>query len=80
LLTQDDEAVCKKRRFAMTGGKFVFDTFCTNGTFPEGLLISSTGTYTATSYTISTVSTGTRKGEPARIVTTGSGQRTGPCK
>lgn len=80
LLTQDDAAVCHKRRFSLVGGKFVYDTFCTNSTFPDGLLIASTGTYTANSYTISTVSTGMRKGKPARIVTTGTGQRTGSCK
>src|SRR5690349_20370155 len=48
LLTQDDKAVCKKRRFSMVAGKFVYDTFCTNDLFPDGLLIVSTGTYTAT--------------------------------
>lgn len=81
LLTQDDEAVCKLRKFSAQGGKLVFDTFCTNKRFPEGLLISSRGTYTAESYGITTTSTGTKEGEPVKIVTTGTGKRTAPtCK
>lgn len=80
LLTQDDEAVCKLRHFSQAGGRLVYDTFCTNKRFPEGLLIASKGTYTANSYTLSTLTTGTREGKPVKIVTTGSGQRTGICK
>ncbi len=78
LLTQDDEAVCKVRKMAMAGGKFAFDTFCTNKKFPDGLLIASTGTYTPTSYTIATTSTGIKDGKPVKIVTTGTGQRVAP--
>jgi hypothetical protein len=80
LLTQDDAAVCKLRRFSMAGGKLVYDTFCTNKRFPEGLLVASKGTYTPDGYAISTLSTGTKEGEPVRIVTTGTGRRTGTCK
>ncbi|MDB5687576.1 MAG: hypothetical protein JWR77_2165 [Rhizorhabdus sp.] len=80
LLTQDDEAVCKLRHFSAAGGKLVYDTFCTNKRFPEGLLIASKGTYTANTYTLSTLTTGLREGKPVKIVTTGSGQRTGICK
>ena len=81
LLTQDDEAVCKTRRFSMAEGRLVYDTFCTNKRFPEGLLVASKGSYTADSYTISTLTTGTKEGEPVKIVTTGSGKRTAPtCK
>ncbi len=80
LLTQDDEASCKLRHFSQAGGKLVYDTFCTNKRFPDGLLIASKGTYTANSYTLSTLTTGLRDGKPVRIVTTGSGQRTGTCK
>jgi hypothetical protein len=80
LLTQDDAAVCKLRRFSMTGGKLVYDTFCTNKRFPEGLLVASKGTYTPDSYAISTLSTGTKEGEPVKIVTTGTGRRIGTCK
>jgi hypothetical protein len=81
LLTQDDAAVCKVRRLEMTGGKLLFDTFCTNKRFPEGLLVASKGTYTPRSYSISTLSTGTKDGEAVKIVTTGTGQWTGPtCK
>lgn len=80
LLTQDDAATCKLRRFSMVGGTLIFDTFCTNKRFPDGLLVASKGHYTATNYTLSTITTGTRNGEPVKIVTTGSGQRTGPCK
>jgi len=80
LLTQDDAAACKLRRFSMAGGKLVFDTFCVNKRFPEGLLVASRGSYTPDSYEISTISTGTKDGAPVKIVTSGSGRRTGPCK
>jgi hypothetical protein len=80
LLTADDEAVCKLRTFSAMNGKLVFDTFCTNKRFPDGLLVSSRGTYTPTSYSISTTSTGTRNGKPVRILTTGTGKRVaGAC-
>lgn len=74
LLTADDEAMCKLRKFSATNGKLVFDTFCTNKRFPDGLLVSSRGSYTPSSYSISTTSTGTRNGKPVRILTTGSGK------
>jgi hypothetical protein len=74
LLTADDEAVCKLRTFSATNGKLVFDTFCTNKRFPDGLLVASRGSYTRTSYSISTTSTGTRNGKPVHIQTTGSGK------
>lgn len=80
LLTADGEATCTLRKLSMTDGKLVFDTFCTNKRFPDGLLVSSRGTYTATSYAISTISTGTKNGKPVRIETTGSGKRVaGSC-
>ena len=59
----------------MAGGKFAFDTFCTNKNFPDGLLIASTGNYTPTSYTISTTSTGRKDGKAVKIVTSGTGKR-----
>jgi len=74
LLTADDEAACKLRKFSAANGKLVFDTFCTNKRFPDGLLVSSRGSYTPTSYSISTTSTGTRDGKPVRIQTTGTGK------
>jgi hypothetical protein len=80
LLTQDDAASCKLRRFSMVGGTLIYDTFCINKRFPDGLLVASKGHYTATNYSISTLTTGTRNGEPVKIVTTGTGLRTGPCK
>jgi len=81
LLTQDDAATCRLRRFTMDHGKLVYDTFCTNKRFPEGLLVASKGSYTPDSYEISTVSTGTKDGKPVRIVTTGTGRRVAPsCK
>jgi hypothetical protein len=81
LLTQDDAAVCKMRRFSMADGKLIYDTFCVNKRFPEGLLVASKGSYTPDSYTINTLSTGTKEGQPVRIVTTGSGKRIAPtCK
>lgn len=79
LLTQDDAAVCKLRKYSAVGGKLAFDTFCTNKRFPEGLLIVSRGTYTPDSYEISTLSTGTKEGEQVKIVTKGSGKRVGAC-
>ncbi|ATE65578.1 DUF3617 domain-containing protein [Rhizorhabdus dicambivorans] len=78
LLTQDDAAVCKLRRFSMAEGKLVYDTFCVNKRFPEGLLVASKGSYTADSYSISTLSTGTKEGKPVRIVTAGTGKRVAP--
>lgn len=80
LLTQDDAAVCVRKRYSAVDGKLVYDTFCTNKRFPEGLLVASKGTYTANSYEISTISTGTKDGKPVKIVTTGTGQRVGTCK
>lgn len=80
LLTQDDAATCKPRRIALAGGKLTFDTFCTNKRFPEGLLVASKGAYTPDSYNISTLTTGTKEGQPVRIVTTGTGRRIGACK
>lgn len=80
LLTQDDAAVCKMRRISMTGGKLIFDTFCVNKRFPDGLLVASQGSYTPDSYKIQTISTGTKGGKPVKIVTTGDGHRTGACK
>jgi len=80
LLTQDDAAVCVKKRYSAVGGKLVYDTFCTNKRFPEGLLVASKGSYTADSYEISTISTGTKEGKPVKIVTTGTGKRVGACK
>lgn len=80
LLTQDDAAVCTKRAFSMVGGKLVYNTFCVNKRFPEGLLVASSGTYTPDSYSISTISTGMKEGRPVKIVTTGTGHRTGACK
>lgn len=80
LLTQDDAAVCTKKRYSAVGGKLVYDTFCVNKRFPEGLLVASHGTFTPDSYSIWTTSTGTKEGQPVKIVTTGTGRRTGPCK
>ena len=80
VLTQDDAAICRMRHFSMTGGKLAYDTFCTNKRFPEGLLVVSKGQYTADSYAISSVTTGMKDGKPVKIVTTGTGQRTGNCK
>lgn len=74
LLTADDEAVCKLRKLSMMNGQLVFDTFCTNKRFPDGLLVSSRGSYSPTSYSISTTSTGTRNGKPVKILTTGTGK------
>lgn len=79
MLTQDDAAVCKLRKFSAVGGKLAYDTFCTNKRFPEGLLIVSRGSYTPESYDISTLSTGTKEGAQVKIVTKGSGKRTGTC-
>ena len=73
LFKGDDTAVCHLRRLTLSKGTILFDTFCTNRHFPAGLLVSSQGTYTPTSYAISTISTGTRNGKPVRIVTQGSG-------
>ena len=81
LLTQDDAAVCRMRRFSMAEGKLVYDTFCTNKRFPAGLLVASKGNYTADSYAITTSSTGVKDGAQVKIVTTGTGKRTAPaCK
>ncbi|MBF7014196.1 DUF3617 family protein [Novosphingobium resinovorum] len=75
LLQGDDSATCKLRRLSMVDGKLEFDTFCTNKHFPDGLLVSSRGSYTPTTYSISTTSTGTKGGKPVRILTTGAGKR-----
>ncbi|MDE2405184.1 MAG: DUF3617 family protein [Sphingomonadales bacterium] len=80
LLNQDDGAVCVARHFAMDGGRLTYETFCTNRRFPEGLLISSHGTWTPGSYSIASTATGTRKGKPVLIRTTSTGTRVaGTC-
>ncbi|WP_454885053.1 DUF3617 domain-containing protein [Sphingomonas oryzagri] len=80
LLKGDDSAVCRLRKLSLAGGKITYNTFCTNKHFPDGLLVSSHGTYTPISYSISTISTGMRNGKPVRITTQGSGQRvSGAC-
>jgi hypothetical protein len=81
LLTADNGARCELRQLSLANGRLVFDTFCVNKRFPEGLLVSSRGAYTPTSYAISTTSTGTRNGAPVKILTTGSGRHVaGSCK
>lgn len=80
LLTQDKAAVCTKRRYSAVDGKLIYDTFCVNKRFPEGLLVASKGSYTSDSYEISTISTGTKEGKPVKILTTGTGRRTGACQ
>jgi hypothetical protein len=80
LLTADNGARCDLRKFSMADGRLVFDTFCVNKRFPEGLLVSSKGTFTPTSYAIATTSTGTKNGAPVKILTTGAGKRVaGSC-
>jgi hypothetical protein len=80
LLTQDDAAQCHLRRFVMSGGRFEYVTFCTNRRFPQGLTIASTGTYAPGSYAMHSVATGAKGGRPVRIVTDGTGRRTGECR
>ena len=80
LLTADNGARCELRKLSMADGRLVFDTFCVNKRFPDGLLVSSKGTYTPTSYAIATTSTGTKNGAPVKILTTGAGKRVaGSC-
>ena len=79
VMTGDPKAKCTLRQFSMADGKLVYDTFCTNKRFPDGLRVLSRGTYTADSYAISTTSTGVREGKPVKILTTGAGQRVGAC-
>ena len=43
LLTQDDAASCRMRRFVQDSGHFDYVTFCINKRFPEGLTIASAG-------------------------------------
>ena len=81
LLQGDDTAICKTRTFTLSSGKLTYDTFCTNKRFPAGLLVESRGSYTPISYTISTISTGTKNGSPVRIETRGTGNRiSATCK
>jgi len=75
LFKGDDTAVCQLRRLSLSNGTILFDTFCTNKRFPAGLLVVSQGSYSPTSYSFTTISTGTRNGKPVRIVTRGSGTR-----
>lgn len=77
LLTADDRAHCTLRHLSTTNGQIDFSTYCTNHHFPEGLLVSSHGTWTPTHYQITTTSTGTRNGKPVRIETTGTGRLVG---
>lgn len=74
LMTGDPKATCKLHTLTMSKGKLVYDTFCTNQRFPDGLRVVSRGTYTPDSYSISTTSTGMKGGKPVRILTTGAGK------
>lgn len=80
LLTQDDNAKCRTTRFVMLKGRFDYVAFCTNKRFPEGLTISSGGTYAPATYTMESVATGMRKGKPVKIVTRGTGKHIGQCQ
>ena len=74
LFKGDDTAVCTLHQLSIADGRIAYDTFCSNRRFPQGLLVSSRGTYTPTSYAIATVSSGTQDGKPVRITTQGSGR------
>lgn len=74
-----EKMTCASRQFSMEGGKIRSLATCTDKRLGTPMSVTSIGTYTATSYSIRSVSTGTRKGRPLRIETTSSGRRTHAC-
>ena len=78
-LFRSKKGACQTRRFAMAGGRIDSLAICTDKRLDAPLTVTSTGQYTATSYTLRSVSVGTRNGKPLRIESSASGRLTHGC-
>ena len=78
-LFRSKKGACVTRRFTMAAGKIDSLAICTDDRLDSPLTVTSTGSYTPTSYSLRTVSSGTRHGKPMRIVSSASGRRTHGC-
>ncbi|WP_380872995.1 hypothetical protein ACFB49_38850 [Sphingomonas sp. DBB INV C78] len=76
LFVEEDKASCRTIRLTMAAdGALDYAATCINQRFPDPMTVNSTGRWTPTSYAFRSVTTGTRKGKPVRIVTEASGRR-----
>jgi len=78
-LFRSKKGACQTRRFTMAGGRIESLAICTDKRLDAPLTVTSTGRYTATSYSLRSVSIGTRHGKPLRIESSASGQLTHGC-
>lgn len=74
-----EDMECTPRRLSMANGQIASVATCTDKKLGVPMTVTSTGSFTATSYELRSVSTGTRNGKPMRIETTSSGKLTHRC-
>lgn len=74
MLFRVPDVTCTSRNFTMANGQISGSSTCTSKKMKTPVTVTSTGTYNATSYNVRSVTTGTYKGKPAKIVTSGSGK------
>lgn len=79
LLRQRD-VKCTNIAMTMAGGKISGTASCLSPRLTEPLKVVTTGTYTARSYAMRSVSTGKRDGKPMKVVINTTGTWLGPCK
>lgn len=79
LFVDEDKAKCRTVRLVMAAdGRLEYEATCVNARFPDPMKVASAGRWSTTSYDFRSVTTGTRKGKPVKIVTEGSGRRIAP--
>ncbi len=79
LLRQRD-VKCTDIAMTMAGGKISGTASCLSPRLTEPLKVTTTGTYSARSYAMRSVSTGKRDGKPMKVVINTTGKWLGPCK
>ena len=79
LILQGENMECTPRSLTMANGKIASVATCTDKRVGVPMNVVSAGSYTATSYELRSVSTGTRNGKPLRVETTSSGKLTHRC-
>lgn len=67
-------AVCTARAYTMAKGKISGRSTCRVRQWPTPVKTVTTGTYTATRYSIRSVTMGMRGGQPMTVISNGSGQ------
>jgi hypothetical protein len=78
-LFRSKKGACQTRRFLMAGGRIDSLAICADKRLDAPLTVTSTGSYTATSYRLRSISVGMRHGKPLRIETSASGRLTHGC-